>query len=223
MIRNESGPFLNNPVIASIPQRFAECVRSQEQIDDTGREITLDDWDHSYRSFQINLAITPRSLPATPAAAGQRSGLPSSFRSFTKRQRANYQAQQSQNVLSPELDLLTDVNRYTEYINDGARFVEGWSLRFTALHADIRYDDIQRFDFVPGGRITYRVSENGLMDSQNVLPSLIQRVQNPQFPLVLTLVLVTQRIFLNKKMQHRISSGLLLPVAEYSLLLTANV
>ncbi|PMD12146.1 hypothetical protein NA56DRAFT_713480 [Hyaloscypha hepaticicola] len=86
-------------------------------------------------------------------AAGQRPGLPSSFRSFTTRQRANDQAQQPQNVLSPELDLLTDVNRYTEYINDRTRFGEGWLQRFAALYADIRYDDIREFDFVPGGRI----------------------------------------------------------------------
>ncbi len=132
-------------------------MRRQEEIDDTGREITLDDWSHSYRSIQIDLAITPRSLPASPAAAtaaaGQRPGLPSSFRSFTTRQRENDQAQQPQNVLSPELDLLTDVNRYTEYINDGTRFGQGWFQRFAALYADIRYDDIRRFDFVPGGRI----------------------------------------------------------------------
>ncbi|PMD12145.1 hypothetical protein NA56DRAFT_713479 [Hyaloscypha hepaticicola] len=47
MIRVETGPFLHNPVIATIPQRFAECVRRQEEVDGTGREITLDDWDHS--------------------------------------------------------------------------------------------------------------------------------------------------------------------------------
>jgi hypothetical protein len=40
MIRIETGPFLNNPVIATIPQRFAECVRRQEEIDDTGRDYT---------------------------------------------------------------------------------------------------------------------------------------------------------------------------------------
>ena len=153
MFRIELAPFLGNPVIATIPERFAECVRRQEEIDDTGREITADDWGHSYRSIQIDLVTTPRSLPAPPVAAGQRSGIPSSFLSFVARQRANGQAQQPQSVLSDDLDLLNDVNRYNEYINDGARFGEGWSWRFAALYADVRYDDIRRFDFVPGGRL----------------------------------------------------------------------
>ena len=47
----------------------------QEEIDDTGREVTADDWDHSYRSIQIDLVTTPRSLPAPPAATGQQSGI----------------------------------------------------------------------------------------------------------------------------------------------------
>jgi hypothetical protein len=140
MIRVDCAPFINNPMIAAIPERFAECVRRQGEIDDAGREITADDWGHSYRSIQINLAITPRSLPAPPApigaAAGSRSRILSSFRSFIAHQRTNDQAEQPQNVLSPEFDLLTDVNRYTEYIN-GARFGEGWSQRFAALYADI--------------------------------------------------------------------------------------
>jgi hypothetical protein len=85
------------------------------------------------------------------------------------------------------------------------------------------FDTMTFEDLILFQEVTYRVSENGLTNRQNALTRLIRRAQNPRFLPGLTLLLVTQRIFLNMKMQHRITSGRLLPVAEESLLLTGNV
>jgi hypothetical protein len=74
--------YPDNLVLAYIPGQFVECVRLQEEIDATGREITDEDWLHSYRAIrELLLTEVERSLPDPPQQAEPPA--PLSFSTFT--------------------------------------------------------------------------------------------------------------------------------------------
>jgi hypothetical protein len=155
-IRIQTAAFPDDQIMQTIPERFAESLRRQAEIDATGRAITNEDRLYSYTAIQLLLDMQTRLLEAqepSPAplspARRARSSWPIGFQTFTTRHHQENPPDREVNALSPEVDLLEDVQRYIQYLSN-PRYERGHLRRFNDLFFSSQTNDTRNFDFVPG-------------------------------------------------------------------------
>ncbi|KAH8786373.1 hypothetical protein F5882DRAFT_496039 [Hyaloscypha sp. PMI_1271] len=155
-IRIQTAAFPDDQIMQSIPDRFAESLRRQAEIDTTGRAITNEDRLYSYTAVRLLLdtqtrlleAQEPLPAPLSPARRA-RSSWPIGFQTFTTRHHQENPPDHEANALSPEVDLLEDVQRYIQYLSN-PRYGRGHLSRFNDLFFSAQTTDTRNFDFVPG-------------------------------------------------------------------------
>jgi hypothetical protein len=180
-IQSQARRFPNDPFMAGIPGRFAECVRRQANIEATGRQITKDDRLYGYDLIRIallNREIEILHEQTNPTAQPPQRSEPLSFQDYTTRYHQINNQQHEEAPLSPEMNLLADVIRYITYVEDPA-FRTGPREIFESLFYAARHRDILNFDFIPNphpGHLVQTFRE--FLDSQPELHDAMQVAGN---------------------------------------------